>query len=309
MNTQRLSGLCAFHGALVLRGMIAAVILALLLPLAVSADMGPKPSVRIALDGLGGEVCYGTLLSARESTGPETAWNGKEETARYREGNAEYEIWKAFVGYEDADGYYFLQWLQRCDESKSLDWTYYPPSPFKILLYFPESDTFAVSGIYERYAFDSYFTADASRASAGGVLAAVQSYDHTWETISLLARIVLTILLELAVALLFGYQTKKPILLIALTNVFTQTLLNVLLNIINYNQGPLMFTARYVLLELVVFAVEAVLYAALLPRLAGGPTHSEKTRKRSRAVVYALTANAASFATGLLIAHLVPGIF
>lgn len=303
MEKQRMRGLQA------LRGMTAALLLALFLPLIACADMGPKPSVRITFRGLGGEVCYGTLLSARESTGPETAWDGNAETARYQEGDAEYKVWKAFVGYEDADGYFFLQWLQRCNETQSLNWTYYPPSPFKILLYFPESDTFAVSGIYERYAFDSYFTADASRASAGGGLTVTQSYDHTWETISLAARIVLTILLELAVALLFGYRAKKPFLLIAVTNVVTQTLLNVLLNIINYNQGPLMFTARYILLELVVFAVEAALYAVLLPRLSDGPPPCEKTRKRSRAVLYALTANAVSFAAGLFLAHLIPGIF
>lgn len=302
MTKQRMRGLQA------LRGMTAALLLALFLPLIACADMGPKPSVRITFRGLGDEVCYGTLLSAQESTGPETAWDGDAETARYQEGDAEYEIWKAFVGFEDADGYFFLQWLQRCDETQSLDWTYYPPSPFKILLYFPESDTFAVSGIYERYAFDSYFTADAGRASAGGGLTAVQSYDHTWETISLAARIVLTILLELAVALLFGYRAKKPFLLIAVTNVVTQTLLNVLLNIINYNQDPLMFTTRYILLELVVFAVEAALYAVLMPRLSDGPP-CEKTRKQSRTVLYALTANAVSFAAGLFLAYLIPGIF
>ena len=32
-----------------------------------------------------------------------------------------------------------------------------PPNPFKILLYFPEDDVFVTSGVYERYAFDSYY--------------------------------------------------------------------------------------------------------------------------------------------------------
>ena len=55
MEKQRMRGLQA------LRGMTAALLLALFLPLIACADMGPKPSVRITFRGLGGEVCYGTL--------------------------------------------------------------------------------------------------------------------------------------------------------------------------------------------------------------------------------------------------------
>lgn len=46
--------------------------LLLLLPLTampVSADVGPKPSVVVALEGLEGRTCWGTLLSQQEGTG------------------------------------------------------------------------------------------------------------------------------------------------------------------------------------------------------------------------------------------------
>ena len=68
--------------------------------------------------------------------------------------------------YEDADGFYFLQEWWDCTESNALRWTYRPPSVYKILLYFPESDSFMVSPIYEQYAFDSYYTVDLSDLSA-----------------------------------------------------------------------------------------------------------------------------------------------
>ena len=48
----------------------------LLLPLfclPARADAGPKPSVVIALEGLEGRECWGTLLSAQRSTGPYSA--------------------------------------------------------------------------------------------------------------------------------------------------------------------------------------------------------------------------------------------
>lgn len=275
--------------------------------LCVRADTGPKPSVQITFENMGDEVCYGTLLSRDASTGPASAWDGNElHIYNY---DLEYDIWKAFVEYEDADGYYFLQegWL--CSETKQLNWTYYPPASFKILLYYPESGVYAVSGIYERYAFDSYYTVDMQGACPGSseagwtLLTARRSYDYTWELISLACRIIITILLETGAALLFGFRHKKVLAVIAGINIVTQVVLNVLLNVINYNMGSLAFTLYYVLLEIVVFVIEAAAYGILLNRV------SEKRFSARRVVLYALAANVLSFAGGFLTAKWIPGIF
>ena len=270
-----------------------------MLPITAHADTGPKPSVRINFENMGEEVCYGTLLSKTDSTGPSSAWDGNpEHIYNY---DLDMDIWQAFVDYEDADGYYFLQegWL--CSESKELNWTYYPPSSFKILLYYPELDTYTVSGIYERYAFDSYF-----RVTMDGLeIKSVddKAYDFTWELISLACRVVVTIALELAIALLFGLRHKKLIMTILGVNVVTQIGLNVALNIINYNRGAYMFVFCYVLLEILVFIVEAVAYTVLFRK------SSEPQISKKRTVSYALIANIVSFIGGMAIAQLVPGIF
>ena len=270
-----------------------------MLPITAHADTGPKPSVRINFENMGEEVCYGTLLSKTDSTGPSSAWDGNpEHIYNY---DLDMDIWQAFVDYEDADGYYFLQegWL--CSESKELNWTYYPPSSFKILLYYPELDTYTVSGIYERYAFDSYF-----RVTMDGLeIKSVddKAYDFTWELISLACRVVVTIALELAIALLFGLRQKKLIMTILGVNVVTQIGLNVALNIINYNRGAYMFVFCYVLLEILVFIVEAVAYTVLFRK------GSEPQISKKRTVSYALIANIVSFIGGMAIAQLVPGIF
>ena len=130
-----------------------------------------------------------------------------------------------------------------------------------------------------------------------------QSYDYTWEIISLIARIILTIALELGIALLFGYWEKKVLGFLAVVNILTQVTLNVALNIINYNSGALTFTFSYVLFEILVFAIEAIVYAALLKKF------SSKEQKKGRAVGYAFISNAASCALGLWLAHIIPGIF
>lgn len=277
------------------------LILVLNLPITAKADIGPKPSVRITFTGIEGETYYGTLLSERRSTGPATAWDGYENYPSWKPEN-EKPIWEKFIAYEDADGYYFLQEWWDCSESNQLNWTYYPPNPFKILLYFPETDTFYVSDIYERYAFDSYFTVDLSEYATSPITAR-QSYDYTWEVISLVARIVLTIALELAIALFFGYREKKALAFLAIVNVITQVTLNVALNIINYTSGSMGFTFAFVCMEIVVFAIEAIAYKSLLQRF------STAEQEKRRGVSYALVANTASFAIGLWLAHLIPGIF
>ncbi|MBR5306452.1 MAG: hypothetical protein IKU47_05985 [Oscillospiraceae bacterium] len=265
-----------------------------------SADIGPKPSVRITFEEVEkGTEYYGTLLSERKSTGPDSAWDGVPGHEDHY--NYSYELWKIFADYTDTDGYYFLQEVWDCTETNQLNWTYYPPSPFKILLYFPETDTYYVSDIYERYAFDSYYTVNLSDLSSDS-MTAEESYNFTWEIISLLARIVATILLEIAIAFIFGYREKKALRFIAVVNIITQIALNVALNIINYNMGSMAFTFFFVIMEIAVFALEAVIFALLLKRF------TAKSDK-ARSTAYAFAANAASFAIGLWLSHIIPGIF
>lgn len=281
----------------------------LLSPMTAKADIGPKPSVRITFENMGDEICYGTLLSKTSSTGPSSVWDGSP--ANIRNYNLDTEIWEAFVNYQDSDGYYFLQegWL--CSETKQLNWTYYPPETFKILLYYPETDTFVVSGIYERYAFDSYYTVDMAQVNTGGagtepaasVLTAETNYDYTWELISLVCRILLTILLEVGIAFLFGFRQKELLRLIAGINIVTQVVLNVLLNLIRYYQGQTAFVLSYILFEMIVFIIEAAFYSILFGRV------GRKAIPIWKSVVYAFVANAVSFGAGFLIAKTVPGIF
>lgn len=301
--------------------LLCAVLVMMIFPITASADIGPKPSVRITFENLGNEECWGTLLSSKPSTGPSSAWDGNEEDARHNENSNEqysyqpfgYDIWKAFVDYDEQDDFYFLQEAWQINETKELAWTYYPPNEFKILMYFPETGEYAVSGVYERYAFDSYFTVNMDgvklsvdyneELSSDDRLNAYKSYNYGVEVGSLVARILITIIIEMGIALLFGYREKKQLLLLVGVNSGTQIILNVLLNIINYNSGEMAFVVSYILFELVVFAIEAILFYHLLNKI------SIKQKPKWLAIVYALVANAVSFGVGMMIAECLPGIF
>ncbi len=298
--------------------LLCAVLFILAPPITANADTGPKPSVRIQFENMGDELCYGTLLSLKESTGPASAWDGTEDNARIYEKSpgsydAERAIWKEFVEYKDPDGYYFLQESWTVSVTKEIAWTYYPPSSFKILLYYPETDTFVSSGIYERYAFDTYYTVDMDGVNIGSVeynedlstnerINARRSYNYRQEILSLIARIILTIAVEMMIAVFFGFRKRKQLLILAVVNIVTQVILNVMLHLINYSSGPRAFTVYYVLLEIAVFAIEAVLYCTILKKV------SEK-KKNGYYVLYSLAANTVSFGVGLWLARIIPGIF
>lgn len=286
-----------------------------------SADIGPKPSVHITFENLGDELCYGTLLSLYESTGPASAWDGREESAIHNENpNGQYsyldygyDVWKAFVDYDEQDEYYFLQTVYRVDETKSIHWGYYPPEQFKILLYFPETGEYAVSEVMKRYAFDSYFEVNMDGVGLSAAYDEVNSTDARFladknyrfrtELLGFAARVVLTILIELLLAPFFGYVSKKQLGIIAGANVCSQLLLNIVLQLIWYYDGATSFVLAYFLLELLVFTVEALIYTKKLP------TSGTRTTTGSRAVGYAFVANAVSLAVGLGIAEMIPQIF
>jgi len=293
------------------------VMLLAVMVLPVRADTGPKPSVNITVEHLDDQPCYVTLLSTVYSTGPHSSVyrpgeDGKRSgepygTPSYYGDGSDYGIHLAFRAYEDTDpeGLYFLQTYGQVTDG-TYRWGYYPPERFKILLYFPESESFAVTdSLCERYAFHSYYTVDLAGVDLkpGAVttgLTAVASYDHTWELVSLMARIVITVALELLVAWMFGLRRKGQMLCILLVNLVTQVGLNVALNLHVYYNGSGFLLMCYLMMELAVLAVETMAYRLWLP--------GEK-KTVGAAFRYAFAANLVSFAAGWLIACGMPGIF
>lgn len=304
------------------------VITCLLFPITAAADTGPKPSIIIEFENMGDDLCYGTLLSEEDSTGAYYVWDGND----YNMPEPEYtdmDLWRTFVDYQDEDGYYFLQETFPCSADKKIEWTYCPPDRFKILLYYPETKTFISSGIYERFAFHSYFKVnmhdikiasveqdeersvknrptyydDEDEEEASSVLVARKAYRVAWELFGLFCRIMITILLEIGVAFLFGFGRKHLLIWIGGVNIITQILLNITLNFTFHNSASMSFAASYVLLECLVFIIESASYLALFPKT------SCLTIPRRRIILYALTANFVSFGGGMLIAKLMPIIF
>ncbi len=279
---------------------VAVVLLVLLVPSFAVADTGPKSSVHVNFKNTD-DVFYCTLLSKREYSGPHTVYDGDNMYTK-----VDTDVFMAFVDYQDADGFYFLQYVSQCDETKTFSWGYYPPDTFKILLYFPESGTFVASDICQKYAFSSYFTVDmdgVDGSTSDVVLKVKKSYDYFAEIVGLLFRVVVTVALELGIAWLFKLRGKKTLLCILIANCVTQIVLNVVLNVFNYFDGPFMMILVYFLAEIFVFAAEAVTYSVALRRIDDVQVPVWKS------VLYAFVANLLSFVVGMVLALFLPVLF
>lgn len=95
-------------------------------------------------------------------------------------------------------------------------------------------------------------------------------------------RVILTLIIEGAIFFAFGYRTKQSLLVFLAVNILTQGLLN-----IAFIGATGYWFILFVLIEIGVFIAESLIYARFLTE------HGKK-----RAVLYALTANAASLFLG-----------
>ena len=283
-------------------GSILALLLVCLLPLWAAADTGPKPSITVTPEGFGEDACYLTLLSQTETTGP---WSKHESFAASKDsyGNPEADeaIWTAFNDYEDADGFYFLGCYGEVTGGQVFCWSYYPPDTFKVLAYFPDSGTFAVGPVTERKEFSARYTV--SPSETGETLLIEKARNQEAENKSFVGRLVLTLALELAVAVGFAFRTKRQIITIVCMNLITQVGLNQVITHIFPVVSSRWYWPSLLVLEVLIFLVEGAVYARLLPRWKMDPA----------AVChpwgYALAANVASFGVGLILARLIPGMF
>lgn len=283
-------------------GSILALLLVCLLPLWAAADTGPKPSITVTPEGFGEDVCYLTLLSQTETTGP---WSKQESFAASKDsyGNPEADeaIWTAFNDYQDAEGFFFLGCYGEVTGGQVFCWSYYPPDTFKVLAYFPDSGTFAVGPVTAREEFSARYTV--SPSETGETLLIEKARNQEAENKSFVGRLVLTLALELAVAVVFAFRAKRQIITIVCMNLITQVGLNQAI----IHLFPVVSSRCYwpglLALEVLIFLVEGAVYAKLLPRWKKDPAAVCHPWK------YALAANVASFGVGLILARLIPGMF
>lgn len=283
--------------------MILSAALFLMLPLSAGADFGPKPYIKITFTNTSGGQYYSAILAKGEF---QPGGGDRFDESMYdgewfqKQPPGKQEAVRAFVEHTSPEGYNLFQYAI-WDSSKSIiSWNYMPPDDFVLLVYLPESGRVLESDVCHTYAFASCYTADLSDLSGGEISVdqrgnvSVQPIFPvgTW-LLEFAARALITIAVELVVALIFGYWEKRALLFFMVVNLATQILLNIILSIVNINYGILLFGFAYIIGELVVVTLEAVLYAKLIGKYS-------RHKGAVRAVFYAICANLASLLSGFI---------
>lgn len=269
------------------------------------ADFGPKPSVVVEFENAGDQEYYVTLVAKEDKLGSPYS----RVTAEDQPETDDIAIWNRLVAYEDPDGMVFAGNVQKLTGDGAYVWGYYPPSEFRVLIYFPDTDLFVESSeILEQYAFDSYYQMDFNDLpenwnDAVAAIPVTRKYNLLWQITAFLLRLAVTVAVECLLAVLFGFKGKRQMLLVLAVNCATQLAMNLL--ILDESVGLFVFyVLQYALIEVGVILAEGLVYCLALPKLA-----TPEQNRNIHPIAFAFFGNVASFSLGFLLSNWFPMLF
>lgn len=269
------------------------------------ADFGPKPSVVVEFENVGDQEYYVTLVAKEDKLGSPYS----RITAEDQPETDDIAIWNRLVAYEDPDGMVFAGNVQKLTGDGAYVWGYYPPSEFRVLIYFPDTDSFVESSeILEQYAFDSYYQMDFNDLpekwnDAVAAIPVTRKYNLLWQITAFLLRLAVTVAVECLLAVLFGFKGKRQMLLVLAVNCATQLAMNLL--ILDESVGLFVFyVLQYALIEVGVILAEGLVYCLALPKLA-----TPEQNRNIHPIAFAFFGNVASFSLGFLLSNWFPMLF
>ena len=247
----------------------------------VSADMGPKPSTTIKIEGIEGK--YIAAFAATSAFGPNYDYEDwKERTEHNPEQNL---VYNPIMEYKDEDGFKWITNYFLCEDESEISFNYYRPEVFKIVIY-KDGALFKVTEKIETYAFSSNYIIDFSNET----IKISTPYNYLPEIGRFMIRVFATLIIELLILAMFRMLKKSSIKTVIAINIITQIILNIILNIIIYYDGNL--SAMYLLfyLEVGVFIFESIAYCLFI-----------KKEKKYKLIGYSLVDNFLSFILGLFL--------
>lgn len=289
----------------ILRRIFIVLILMAALGIYAFADFGPKPSVVVEFENAGDQEYYVTLVAKEDKLGSPYS----RVTAEDQPETDDIAIWNRLVAYEDPDGMVFAGNVQKLTGDGAYVWGYYPPSEFRVLIYFPDTDSFVESSeILEQYAFDSYYQMDFNDLpgnwnDAVAAIPVTRKYNLLWQITAFLLRLAVTVAVECLLAVLFGFKGKRQMLLVLVVNCVTQLAMNLL--ILDESVGLFVFyVLQYALIEVGVILTEGLVYCLALPKLA-----TPEQNRNIHPIAFAFFGNVASFSLGFLLSNCFPMLF
>ena len=255
----------------------------------VKADTGPKPYATYTFKGLEKSDYLVAMLYNSEYCGPHTSYEKCLEQDKSYFGSME-NLKLVYEAIEIPSGFYLMDICSRYNECDSFVFKtgyWYPTKNYCIAVVDAVNKTYAISEkIENNYAFNcEYFFDFSGKLEGSFILEWSEARFITLSIVDVIIRLVVTLAIEMLIALVFRFD-KKSMLIILITNVLTQLLLNVLMSI-NYTKMGINFMmfGFYFVFEIVIFLIEAGIYYKFCKG-----KYSKKWF-----ILYALLANALSF--------------
>ncbi|MGO1581069.1 MAG: hypothetical protein ACTHWZ_06650 [Peptoniphilaceae bacterium] len=268
-------------------------------PNIVRADVGPKPSLEIIVSGIEGDYYLDLLVK------------DKSEYLNKELSEGEKESLESLYNYEDKRGYHpallkgtRLPLLGELKGTKDKDNTYShkfsyvgTPEKFKIAI-LTKDKTLIISDQINSKHFNSIveFNLEGEKLdgdilySIGKVKEIIPIKDMT---INFIGRLLLTLFIELGLALLFGFSFKGSGKLILKVNILTQVILNIGILFTNLYYGMMAALTTFILMEILIIIFETNIYLKYI---------KEKT-KLTR-IIYGILANLTTLFIGFKISFL-----
>ncbi len=276
----------------------------------VLADTGPKSQINITIDNANpNDDLYFGFFSDKGS-GPNSLMDEGAASDSYFSADLEDPIIQRFYQAGlDNGGYYFMRIFMLetgyFHNTNYLGFTYIAPSNFKLGIYEANTGSLLMTNPgLTKFTFQADYVLDLQNIDFGTLPSTATNYiiassilTPDADTINnnilrLLGRIILTIVIELAVAILFKYRKFIPLLTIAITNLVTQIGLNFFIFNAYKTSGDIGYTLGLFIGEAIVFSLEALVYYTLFRLF----KRKEKMDDIGHPILYALVANAVTLA-------------
>lgn len=263
-------------------------------PIVAFADVGPKPSLEIIVKGMDNDNYWLDLLVTDES---EHSWFELSDKERERV--------KKLAEYVDEEGFHpallgatrvplfgELKGERNSDNTYSHKFSYIgTPEIFKIAI-LTEDNTLIISDLIHRKHFNSIIEFDLrDEALQGDILVSAGQAKEISPILNLslgfIGRLLLTLAIEIGIALLFGFTIKNSGKILLKTNILTQVMLNIAILWINLLYGMLAALLIFLLMEIFIIIFETIIYAKYL---------TEKSK--GKRIAYGILANIASLVVG-----------
>lgn len=284
------------------RSIIISILLVLIVinfsPIISFADVGPKPSLEIIVKGMDNDNYWLDLLVTDES---KHSWLDITDEEK--------ETVKKLADYKDDEGFHpallvgtgvplsgELKGEKISTNTYSHKFSYLgTPDTFKIAI-LTEDNTLIISDVIHTKYYDSVVKYDLKDNLPLGqevILSAGEAneiFPIVNTSIGFLTRLILTLLIEIGIAILFGFTIKNSGKILITTNLITQILLNIAILFVTLHFGMFFGLLIFILMEIIIVILETTIYSKYLTE-----------RSMGRRIAYGIFANIISFGAGFAI--------